>query len=293
MTAFPVRSRKVTFHPGLSAAILFLFAGIATVHPLNAATLKPETLAAFEHYVALTDARNAAELQRGTALLWIDALPDALRREAYAALRSGAVQTKRLQTLDGGAAIDCPGGMIHHWAGLVFIPGAKLGDVLGVLQDYDRHAQDYAPDVTRSKLESREGNRFRFYLRFRRHQIITVVLDTQHEVQYLEDSPVQAHSRSSALRITQVREAGTAREYNDPPGDDDGFLWKMETWWRMIERDGGVYVQGEVVSLTRSIPAGLGWLIGPFVTKVPKESLEFTMQATRRAVLRKLTNSGG
>jgi len=65
-------------------------------------------------------------------------------------------------------------------------------------------------------------------------------------------------------------------------------LWRMETWWGMVERDGGVYVQSEVVSLTRDIPTGLGWLIGPFVSSIPKESLTFTMEATRRAVARRL-----
>jgi hypothetical protein len=43
-------------------------------------------------------------------------------------------------------------------------------------------------------------------------------------------------------------------------------------------------VQSEVVSLTRDIPAGFGWLIGPFVTSIPRESLTFTLEATRKAV---------
>ncbi|MGC2466038.1 MAG: hypothetical protein WA517_12645, partial [Candidatus Acidiferrum sp.] len=70
-----------------------------------------------------------------------------------------------------------------------------------------------------------------------------------------------------------------------------GFLWRMETWWRMEERDGGVYVQSEVASLTRDIPTGLGWLIGPFVTSIPKETLYFTLDATRKAVESKTRNS--
>jgi hypothetical protein len=66
-------------------------------------------------------------------------------------------------------------------------------------------------------------------------------------------------------------------------------------WWRMEEKDQGVYVQSEVVSLTRNIPVGLGWMIGPFVTAVPKESLTFTLEATRKAVLARLgaSNSSG
>ena len=50
------------------------------------------------------------------------------------------------------------------------------------------------------------------------------------------------------------------------------------------ESDGGVYMQIETISLTRSIPPGLGWVVGPFVEKVPRESLEFTLRATCAAL---------
>ncbi len=86
------------------------------------------------------------------------------------------------------------------------------------------------------------------------------------------------------MRIAEVENAGKRDEREKTPGDDDGFLWRMETWWRMEERDGGVYVQSEVASLTRDIPTGLGWMIRPFVTDIPKESLTFTLKATRKAV---------
>jgi len=145
------------------------------------------------------------------------------------------------------------------------------------------------PDVERSKLESRDGDHFRVFLRFRRHKVITVVLSTEHEVQYFRDARGKAHSRSSAVRIAQVENAGKRDEREKTPGDDDGFLWRMETWWRMEERDGGVYVQSEVASLTRDIPTGLGWLIAPFVTSIPKDSLTFTLGATRSAVVERKT----
>jgi hypothetical protein len=246
--------------------------------------LKSTTVEAFDRYVRLTDARNDAELERGSTLLQVDALPEAQRAEAQAELKSGHVWIQRLQTRDNGATIHCPDGMIHHWVGAAFVPGAKLRDVLAVLEDYDRHAAYYAPDVERSKIESRDGDHFRVFLRFRRHKVITVVLNTEHDVRYFHDSDTRAHSRSSAVRIAEVENPGKSDEREKAPGDDDGFLWRMETWWRMIEGDGGVYVQSEVASLTRDIPTGLGWLIAPFVTSVPKESLTFTLQATRKAV---------
>jgi hypothetical protein len=246
--------------------------------------LKTETQEAFERYVRLVETRNEGELKRGTALLWVDGLPEGRRAEAYGALKRGEVKMQKLEIVENDKPIACPGGMIHHWIGVVFIPGAKVEDVLGVLEDYNRHSVYYAPDVERSKLESREGDHFRVFLRFRRHKVITVVLNTEHQVQYYHDAPGKAHSRSSAVRIAEVENAGKPDEREKPPGDDDGFLWRMETWWRMEERDGGVYVQSEVASLTRDIPTGLGWIIRPFVTDIPKETLTLTLEATGKAV---------
>ena len=249
------------------------------------AKLHAETVAAFDRYMHLTEERNEAELKRGSALLWIDSLAEAQRSDAYAALKRSEVQIHQLTSLDQGNPIVCPGGMIHHWVGVVFIPGAKLEDVLGVLEDYDHQSTIYSPDVERSKIESHDGDHFRVFLRFRRHKVITVVLDTEHDIRYFHDAPGHAHSRSSAVRIAEVENPGKSDEHEKQPGDDGGFLWRMETWWRMEERDGGVYVQSEAASLTRDIPTGLGWLVGPFVTSIPKETLVFTLEATRKAVL--------
>jgi hypothetical protein len=249
------------------------------------AKLRSETVSAFDRYEHLTEERNEAELKRGSRLLWIDSLGEPERPEAYASLKRGEVQVHQLTTLDNGKPIVCPGGMIHHWVGVVFIPGAKLDDVLGVLEDYDHQSTIYSPDVERSKIESHDGDHFRVFLRFRRHKVITVVLDTEHDVRYFHDASGRAHSRSSAVRIAEVENPGKSDERERQPGDDGGFLWRMETWWRMEERDGGVYVQSEAASLTRDIPTGLGWLVGPFVTGIPKETLAFTLEATRKAVL--------
>ncbi len=246
--------------------------------------LKTETQEAFEHYVKLTEARNEAELKRGTGLLWIDGLPEEQREQGYAALKRGEAPMKKLEIRDNGEPIACPGGMIHHWTGVIFIPEAELADVLGVLEDYDKHSVYYAPDVERSRTESRDGDHFRIFYRIRRHKVITAVLDTEFDIHYFRDAPNRAHSRGSSIRIAQVENAGKSDEREKAPGDDDGYMWGMETWWRMEERDGGVYVQSEVASLARDIPTGLGWLIKPFIRSVPRESLTSTLEATRRAV---------
>ena len=262
---------------------LIFFASIGGAHePLS---FGRKTAEAFAEYVRATEARNESELKRGEELLWIDELPEAQRKRDYAELERGEVLVEQRSAFERGREFACPGGMIHHWEGAIFIPGARLDDVLRVLEDYDHHAEYYAPDVVGSKIESREGDHFKVYLRFRRQKVITAVLNSEHEITYFRDSAARAHSRSSATHIAEVGNPGKKNEREKSRDEDNGFLWGMETWWRMEEKDGGVYVQSEAVSLTRDIPMGLGWMIGPFITSIPKETLTFTLEATRRAVL--------
>jgi hypothetical protein len=251
--------------------------------------LRVATVQVFLAYVAKTDSADTGTLRRGP-FLWVDSLPEKERAAAFAKLRGGDVEMRRLSVSKDGRNLDVPGGMIHDWEGIVFIPGVKIDDVLKILEDYNQQARYYAPDVTKSWIESHDGDQYRVFLQFRRHKVVTVVLNTEHLVTYYRDSPTRAHSRSTAVRISQVQNAGGPDEKENPPGVDDGFLWRMETWWRMDERDGGVYVQNEAVTLTRDIPTGLGWLIEPFITKIPEETLQFTLNATRQAVLNSRAN---
>jgi hypothetical protein len=272
-------------YPRAWLAVCLLGVGSATsVSPARVPAPREATVKGFRDYVSKVEAGNKEGLSKG-AFLWIDEMPEPERTRAYEKLKQGGVEMRRLGKDEEEGARKIPGGMIHDWEGMVFIPGVKLDQVLSVLQDYNKHSQYYAPDVESAKIESREGDHFRVYMRFRRKKVVTVVLNTEQDVTYFRDSTTREHSRSSAVRIREVANPGTKEEKEKSPEEENGFLWQMETWWRMEERDGGVYVQNEAVTLTRDIPAGLGWLIGPFVTSIPKETLEFTMNATRAAVL--------
>jgi hypothetical protein len=69
-------------------------------------------------------------------------------------------------------------------------------------------------------------------------------------------------------------------------GNDSGFMWALNSYWRLEQKDGGTYVQCEAISLTRDVPAGLGWIVKPFITDVPKESLHTTLDQTRAWIMR-------
>src|SRR5262249_20558034 len=144
------------------------------------------------------------------------------RERAYSELRQGKIEIEQRTTELAGRPLHCPDGLIHHWEGVVFIPQAHIDDVLRVLQDYDRHSTYYAPDVAQSRLEDRQGDHFKAFLRFRRHKVITVVLNTEHDIHYFRDSTVIARSRSTATHIGEVENPGKPDEREKPRKEDNG-----------------------------------------------------------------------
>jgi hypothetical protein len=282
-----VTGKSGTIRRKVAAVIL---AGLCTLAgPASGEDLKPKTAEAFDHYVQLTEAQIDSELARREPYLWVESLPADRRAAAEAQLRAGQVVIERLDTQDpgdSGKQIAAPDGLIHHWIGTVFIPGATLAQTLALEEDYDHHQDYFRPDVVRSKILHHDGNDFTIELRLYKKKVITTVLDTEHEVHYTLLDSAHAWSRSRTTRIQEVDNAGENDETLEPAGHDRGFLWRMNTYWRFEEKDGGTYVECQSISLTRDIPAGLGWLIGPYVTSVPRESLTFTLATTRSAVLK-------
>jgi hypothetical protein len=246
--------------------------------PLRAAELKPQTVAAFNRYVQITEARIAAEQAEGGPFLH-GTLDDA-------ALRKGGLIIKRVETRDKGREFEIPDGIVHHWIGTVFVPGVTVDQAVALLQDYDRHAEVYAPNVARSKVLSRDGDSFKVYLRFFMKQVLTVVVNSEHDARFVRPGPDRAASRIASTRIAEVEDPGTPQEKEKPVGSDGGYLWRLNSYWRFLERGGGVYIQCESISLTRGIPVGFGWLIGPFVNSIPRETLTFTLETTRRTLAR-------
>ena len=235
--------------------------------------------------MTLTDARNAEELRHGTPFLWVDTLPEARRAESYSAMQRGEVVIERLETRDHGNAIQCPGGLIHHWVGALWIPGATLAQTLALVQAYDRHVQVYSPFELRSQILEHQGNDFKVLIRYLRKKVITVVLDTVFQIDYHTLDATHAWSHGRTLSVREIKNHDTPSEYSFPEGEGGGYMWGMSTDWRFVERDGGTYVQSESISLTTRVPAGLTWLIEPFIKSVPRESLEEILKDTRKGVL--------
>jgi hypothetical protein len=253
----------------------------------NAADLQAQTAQAYDRYIRLTQAQVDSELaQGGGPYLWVERLPEPQRSAVQKQLVGGQIVIERLATLDDGKSVEVPGGIIHHWIGTVFVPRATLTQTISFMQDYVHKVDYFKPDIVLSKVLRHEGGDYFVLLRFQNTKIITTVIDTDQEIHYHVVDRTHAWSRSRTTRVQEVENAGKPNEKLEPEGHDRGFMWRMNTYWRFEEKDGGTYVECQAISLTRDVPTGLGWMVGPFVTSVPKESLTFTLVSARDALLR-------
>ena len=250
----------------------WILVAVLLVVPAAAAELKSASVAAFDRYVRETEQR----LDEYKGALWADASPGRAQR-----LRNGEIL---VEPFHANPLVSVRDGLIHDWIGAAFLPGVTVEQTLALVQDYNKHKQYYRPEVVESRILSHEDDHFRVFLRLLKKQVVTVVLDTEHDIQYEHLGPKNWRSASRSTRISEVQNAGEANEKVLPAGTGQGFLWKLNSYWRFQERDGGTWIECEAISLTRDIPVGLGWLIQPIIRNLPRESLQNTLKSTVAAL---------
>jgi hypothetical protein len=175
-------------------------------------------------------------------------------------------------------------GRIHHWAGAVFVPGVGLDALLHRLKQQAGHESDFYDDVAESRLLGKDGDRLRIFMKLKRTTLITVTYNTEHAVEYRSLGAARSSARSVATRIAELTDAGTAREREKPPGQDNGFLWRLGAYWRYETVAGGVLVECESLSLSRPVPMLLRPVASPIVDRIARESLERTLRSLRKVV---------
>ncbi len=238
--------------------------------------LKLPTLRGFEAYIRKAEEEMNQTLLSRQSFLWSDASSERAQE-----VRRGKIV---VQFWSGQGPVKVPDGLIHDWIGATFLPVTNLKKTLALIQDYDNHKNIYRPEVMDSQLIDHHGDDFQIYLRLLKKKIMTVVLDTDHEVHYRSLDFTRGVCRSYTTRIAEVENAGSPKETVLPPDTGYGFLWRLNSYWRFQERDGGVYLECRAISLSRDVPFGLGWIIEPIIQKLPKESLLKTLESTRHAL---------
>ena len=199
----------------MRSLIIIAAAGAALAVESELAAAKPETLTAFQRFVGQRESAIEQERIQGRRFLWIDESGEGLQR-----VRRGEVVT---HSLSGRNAIEVKGGLIHDWIGAAFLPGATLARTLDLVKDYDNHKNIY-PEVVGSRTLRHTGDDYQIHLRLLKKKVITVVLNSEHQVKYFPMDGTRVHSRSYSTRIAEVDHPGTAKERELPPGKDHGFL---------------------------------------------------------------------
>jgi hypothetical protein len=248
-----------------------------------ATDLQPATLAAYEKYITATEKRLDAQLRQGGTAMWLDSAPGLRER-----VRAGEIL---VQPAKGNGQTSVRNGLIHDWVGAMFIPNATLRDTFDVIHDYDDYKQLYKPGVVDSKLLGREGNDFDFYLRLRRSDIMTVVMNTRYKTECRPIGGERWFSRTFSTHVAEVRDPGEPTETELPAGTGHGFLWRLSSFTRFEQRDGGVYIELESIALTRNVPFLLGWIVQPIITRVARESMAAALNSTRVAVVKETGTS--
>ena len=261
---------------GLAAAVWILQA-----QPLAAVTLQSHTVRDWTTYVEATERRIAQELESGSGFLVLDFQSFAGANQELRTIAAGGIPVAPMATFDSwGRGIAVDGGAIHHWRGCVMVPGVDLGEVLSRIAN-PGPLDERQEDVLDSAVLGRGPDWLKIYLKLQRSKIVTVVYNTEHLVSYRRHNRARASSRSEALKIAELEFPNSGREKEKPQGSDHGFLWRLNSYWRYRQVDGGVLIECESVSLSRSVPAVLEFLIRPIINRMARQSMQRTLAGLR------------
>jgi hypothetical protein len=231
----------------------------------------------FNKYIKEVETELAARVRGQKQFLWVE---EAGTREVTLR-REGVI----VEPFANSGDLSIRNGLIHDWRGAAFIPNATATQVVKVVTDYANHSKTYSPEVVDSKILDHLGPKYHVFLRLKKKKVLTAVLNTEHRAEYRSVNAMRWYGISRSIRIQEVDNAGSADESTKPVGQDSGFLWKLNVYWRFEQVSGGTIAECRAVSLTRDVPTGLGWMIRPIVRSLPRESLENTLKATRDAVM--------
>ena len=260
------------------SAAIFLVATVAISEATLVARLKPETIAAWNKYVGAVEARRATERKDPQRFLVTDFQPTAAADRK--AVLAGGIVVRRMEGARSGAEhVDVPSGRVHHWRGAVFIAGPSVPDLLSRIEQSDPPAiQD---DVIKSSVLKRQSGGVHVFLRLQRTRIVTAVYNSEHDVRFELVGPTRAGSTSVSTKIAEIKNPGTASEAELPQGDDRGFLWRLNGYWRYEAAPGGVIAECESLSLSRDVPVLVDYIVGGVINSTARESMERTLAALR------------
>ena len=246
-------------------------------HARAQAKLQPETIQAFDTYAADVEAQFGRRLRGETPFLWTSE-----DQERAAAVAHGEVVVEPSAEAGWHRVSN---GIVHDWTAAVLVPDAAVERVVQTVTAYDTHAKTYAPSVTRSRILEREGGNYTVSMRMVKRNVLSAVLETEHKAEFraLDDARWWGLSRSTSIR--EVQRPGKPNESLRPVGDDNGFLWRLNVYWRFAETADGTIAEHRAVTLTRGLPKAVRWMMRPVLVALPRDAITDVMEATRDGAL--------
>jgi hypothetical protein len=250
---------------------------------VNAATLETGTSKAWEEYIESASTRMQQRLTPGQTFLWVDEAPDRL-----AAVRKGEIV---VSAIGEQSPKRVPSGLIHDWIGAAFIPNVSIKDVKEVVRDYARYKEFYRPTVIDSKVISAGEARDRFsMLLANRSLLLKTAFDIDYESCEIHIDDRRGYSITRTTRLQEIEDYGAPAQRVLHEGEGSGVIWRLFGITRYLERDGGVYLELEVIGLSRDIPGSIRWLVTPMVRRISRGSLSATLRQTEDAVRSKVAD---
>ena len=278
--AMSTREIGVAKHVYLASLVLAFVALLSAPTPSMATDLKEQTLTAWDGYI-------------GSACLRAD-----VRAKQAPFLRISEVPERRLRVHAGETLVwreigdhpaTVPHGLVHHWMGAVFIPRATIADVLGVTRDYDRYPEIYKPAVIEANKIGTAENDDRFsMLLMQKVLFVTAAVKGEYETRYVQMDAKRWYSISQSTRLQAIESFGQPDMRVLPPDQGPGYVWRLYTFTKFEQSDGGVYIEVEALGLSRNVPTLVRWLVDPIVEHLPRNSVYATLEETRDAVLARL-----
>jgi len=259
----------------MTLELILLVAGVPVLS--SAIELQLGALKAWDDYIHNADASMQFRLDGQRPFLWTDESVD-----QRASVQRGEIV---VAPFAGRGTHSVANGLIHDWIGAVFIPDATVQDLLAVVRDYDRYREFYKPVVADSKVLACGETDQRFSMVWQsRVLFVNAAVQGQYEAHDFAVDGRRGYSIVNTTQVREIRDYGQNSEYLLPPGQGNGFIWRLHSIARYEERDGGVYFELEAIALTRNIPTALRWVVNPVVNHLSINSLTASLRETREAV---------
>jgi hypothetical protein len=247
------------------------------------AELKRESQQAWDEYI---QAANAQMVDRTRGVfLWVDETPDRSR-----SVHDGKVLVSQVGQQNPKPV---PYGLIHDWVGAAFIPDARLEDVLSAARDYAHYKEFYKPNVIDSRSLGTAGACDKYTMLLANPEVLaSTALEGEYEACYHRLDDQRWYSIAHTTRLQEIRRYAQPGAEELPSDQGSGYVWGICSVTRFEERDGGVYVELEVIVLSRDIPVALRWVVNPIVRRVSKNAMLTSLRQMEEAVQQQEARTG-